>query len=156
MEDQNNDPFAQGQEHILQLRDRIIKIETIINYHDKEFQNVKASLADLADTVERHQVVILARLDEYNRQSLDVTYEQYRENAEKGTALDTKITAVDKKFDGFVKKWRAVTLAVWLTVATMSSVVAWVMTTGQDLGFVDIRQPVKVLVQPQELPIVPE
>ena len=149
MDEPTSDNTTRTQEHLLQLRDRIIKIETIINYHDKEFRDVKAGLADLADTVERQQFNILERLEEYNKQALDVTYEQYRDNAKVGTDLATKITAVDTKFDNFIKKWRAVSLAVWFTLVIVFGAAAWVITTGANLGVIEVKAPI-VLVEPDQ------
>jgi len=140
-ETQQDDITAQITEHMLPLRDRIIKIETIINYHDKEFQNVKNSLADLTETVDRHQSQILERLEQYNKVSMDITYEQYRENQTKNADIVESITANRNQFDKFVGKWRAVTRAVWLTISLISMAIVWAITTGTGLGIIEVNNP---------------
>jgi len=127
-------------EQLLPLRDRIIKIETIINYHDKEFQNVKKSLLELNKTVDRHQEQILARLELYNKNYMDVLYSQYREQTDQHHVQLGRIDANKNTFDSYVAKWRAVTWAVWFTISVTLGAVGWGLTTAQELGFFETHK----------------
>jgi hypothetical protein len=128
-------------DHMLPLRDRIIKIETIINYHDKEFQNLKHSLSELSETVDRHQSNILERLEQYNKISMDVTYEQYRESQAKAATIVSSIEENKAEFDHFLDRMRAVSRAVWATVVVLAGLAIWIVSTGQKFGILDINMP---------------
>ena len=122
-------------EQLVPLRDRIIKIETVINYHDKEFQNVKRSLSELAKTVDRHQEQILDKLEVYNKNHLDVLYSQHREQYKHHHEQLAKIKDNKNTFDSYVAKWKAVTWAVWFTICVTLGAVAWGFTSAVELGF---------------------
>lgn len=122
-------------EQLVPLRDRIIKIETVINYHDKEFQNVKRSLSELAKTVDRHQAQILDKLEVYNKNYMDVLYSQYREQTDQHHEQLDKINANKNTFESYVARWKAVTWAVWFTICVTLATVGWGLSTAKDLGF---------------------
>ena len=127
-------------DQLLPLRDRIVKIETIINYHDKEFQTVKGSIGDLTKIVDRNQVQIIDKLEQYNKDYLDVMYEQYRENTEHSAEIVQQIQTNKNTFDNWVSKWRAVSWAVWFTITITLAAVGWGLTTAHDLGFFDVHK----------------
>ncbi len=127
-------------EQMLPLRDRIIKIETIINYHDKEFQNVKQSLNDLSDTLDKHQVTVLERLEQYNKTSMDVSYSHYREQTAKTAAMMKEIEANKTNLTNFINKWKLVASAVWFTIVLLIGLGTWLFATGKYLGIIDINQ----------------
>ena len=127
-------------DQLLPLRDRIVKIETIINYHDKEFQTVKNSIGDLTKTVNYNQDQILGKLETYNKDYLDLSYEQYRENTERQTQIVTNIQNNKNTFENYVAKWRAVTWAVWFTITITLAAVGWGISTAHDLGFFDVNK----------------
>ena len=127
-------------DQLLPLRDRIVKIETIINYHDKEFQTVKNSIGDLTKTVERNQDQLFTKLDLYNKNYMDVLYEQFRENTENSAEIVEKINTNKHTFESYVAKWRAVTWAVWFTICITLTAVGWGISTAHDLGFFDVNK----------------
>jgi ATP-dependent Clp protease ATP-binding subunit ClpA len=122
-------------DQLMPLRDRIVKMETIINYHDKEFQTVKKSIGDLTKNVKYNQDQILSKLEKYNKDYMDVMYEQYRETTESNTLIAQQIQENKNKFESYVAKWKAVQAAVWFTIILTVGVVGWGLSTAQDLGF---------------------
>ena len=149
IEQEDKDLDSQISEHILPLRDRIVKIETIINYHDKEFQNVKGCISDLARTVDRNQVQILDKMEQYNKDNMDVLYSQYRESSVNNADIIKKIQSNKNTFDSYVAKWKAVSWAVWFTISVTLGAVAWGLTTAQDLGLFDIQKSTSVEILPK-------
>ena len=127
-------------DQLLPLRDRIVKMETVVNYHDKEFQTVKNSIGDLTKTVEFHHNQILSKLDEQNKNYMDVMYEQYRESSENNVEITKKIQENKTTFEAYVARWKAITWAVWFTITITLAAVGWGLSAAQDLGFFDIRQ----------------
>jgi hypothetical protein len=143
MDDHNNihdDLNAQFNEHLLPLRDRIVKIETVINYHDKEFTNVKDSINKLSETVDRNQKQILERMEHHNKNYMDVLYSQYREMNEHNIQIDRKIQDNKNTFNTFVTKWKAISWAVWFTISVTLGAVGWGISTAKDLGFFNTQQ----------------
>lgn len=125
---------------LLSLRDRIVKTETIIHYHDKEFQTVKNSISTLNKTVDRNQVQILDKLEKYNKDYLDLSYEQYREHTAGQAEIVKQIQVNKTTFEHYVSKWKAVSWAVWFTVCVTLTAVAWGLSTAKDLGFFDVNR----------------
>ena len=146
-------------DQILSLRDRVVKTETIIHYHDKEFQTVKNSIATLNKTMDRQHMQILDKLEQYNKDALDVLYEQYRENSESQTEIVKQIQINKTTFESYVSKWRAVSWAVWFTITVTLAAVGWGLSTARDLGFFHIDRADGTHIS-QELPefqiILPE
>ena len=127
-------------DQLLPLRDRIVKMETVVNYHDKEFQTVKNSIGDLTKTVEFHHNRILSKLDEQNKNYMDVMYEQYRESSENNVEITKRIQDNKTTFEAYVARWKAVTWAVWFTITITLAALGWGLSAAQDLGFFDVRK----------------
>lgn len=144
MTDETAEEEAISHQHImdqlLPLRDRIVKIETVINYHDKEFQSVKNSIGDLTIIVDRHQDQILEKLEQHNKNYMDVMYEQYRKSMIYRTEIARKIEGNKNTFESYVSKWKAVTWAVWFTISITLAAIGWGITTAKDLGFFDVNR----------------
>lgn len=139
MVEETNTPEEDPTQDDWQLRDRIVKIETIINYHDREFRDIKTSMGDLSTKVDQHQTNILAVLDEHQKKTMDAQYGHYREAAANTQELKDAIDANKTKFETFVGKWSFGIKAVWIAIAITVSVMIWVFTAGQDLGIVTVN-----------------
>lgn len=125
-------------DEMLPLRDRIVKIETIVDYHDREFQNVKTSISDLTKVMDEQHHQILNKLEDHNKAFMDVTYSRYREQEKSNNRLRESIQSNKNTFDNFVSKWKAISWAVWFTITVTLSAVAWGFSTARDLGLFDI------------------
>jgi len=125
-------------DEMLPLRDRIVKIETIVDYHDREFQNVKTSISDLSKVMDEQHHQILNKLEDHNKSFMDVTYSRYREQEKSNNRLRESIQSNKNTFDNFVSKWKAISWAVWFTISVTLSTIAWGFSTARDLGLFDI------------------
>ena len=88
-------------DEMLPLRDRIVKIETIVDYHDREFQNVKTSISDLTKVMDEQHHQILNKLEDHNKAFMDVTYSRYREQEKSNNRLRESIQSNKNTFDNF-------------------------------------------------------
>jgi hypothetical protein len=144
MEEENNEhggvTHEQIMDQLMPLRDRIVKIETIVDYHDKEFQTVKHSIATLNKTVDSHHDQTLLRLEQYNKNYMDVLYEQYRESAEISNKISSKIQDNRNNFESYVGKWKAVQAAVWFTICLTLATVAYGFKVAQEVGFFETHK----------------
>jgi hypothetical protein len=122
------------------LRDRIVKIETIVDFHDREFQNVKGSISDLSKTMDEQHHTILEKMEEHNKNFMDVTYSRYREQEKQNEELRDKIQDNRNVFDNWVSKWKAISWAVWFTISVTLGAVGWGLTTAKDLGLFNISK----------------
>lgn len=136
-------------DQLMPLRDRIVKIETIVDYHDKEFQNVKNSITDLNKTIDRNAGQIMDKLEHHNKTFMDMSYEQIRDNAENNAVIVKSIETNKNTFDNWVSKWRAVSWAVWFTISVALTAVGWGISTMHDLGFFEIVQQTSAQIKSQ-------
>jgi hypothetical protein len=134
-------------DQLLPLRDRIVKIETVVAYHEKEFQNVKNSISDLSRTMDQQHQVIIEKLEQHNKTFMDVTYAQHRDNAKTNSQLKASIQSNKVTFESYVAKWKAVSWAVWFTITVTLGAVAWGFSTAKDLGLFEITKQTKVEIQ---------
>ena len=132
---------------ILPLRDRIVKIETIVDYHDREFQNVKTSISDLSETMDKQHHAILDKMEDHNKAFMDVTYSRYRDQEKSTNELRESIQQNKNTFENWVSKWKAISWAVWFTISVTLGAVAWGFTTAKDLGLFDITTETKVEIK---------
>ena len=126
------------------LRDRIVKIETIVDFHDREFQNVKTSISDLSKSMDEQHHAIIEKLESHNKSFMDVTYSRYREQEKQNEELRKNIQENKNTFENWVNKWKAISWAVWFTITVTLGAVGWGFTTAQDLGLFDITKETKV------------
>lgn len=135
------------EDKILPLRDRIVKIETVIDYHDKEFDNVKNCISELADTMDKQHETLLEKLEQHNKNMMDVTYSQYRDANKSHNELRESIQDNKNTFDSFVAKWKAISWAVWFTISVTLGAVGWGLSAAKDLG---LFEAVKTTVEIQK------
>ena len=126
-------------DQMLTLRDRVLKVETVIEYHDKEFQQVKRSISELTKTVNRNQDQILTKLDKYNKVYMDLMYDSMKEHADHNAAIVASIQVNKNNFNSHVSKWKAITWAVWVTISITLGAVGWGLSAAQQLGFFETR-----------------
>lgn len=139
MTDETNNENNADQEVDLPLRDRIVKIETTMEFHDREFRDIKDSMNNLSNKVDQNQSIILSVIEEHSKKTMDAQYTHYRDTVTKNAEIVNAIQENKNAFNTFLNKWKFGVRAVWIAIIITISVGVWAFDVAQGLGIFSIN-----------------
>ena len=140
-EESNSKPEHQDQicetninHHILPLRDRITRVETTLEWHDREFDEIKVGMKDLGEKVELSHQNMIDTMEKHHKNTLDVLYSHIREGDKLTKDILEQVNDNRTMFNTFITKWRTASWAIWLTLTIAVGSITWGLKVAHDAG----------------------